>query len=320
MYYKGLLCYNELRETGGGVMQTKHFKYIQEIAQWGSITKAAEKLWISQQALSRILDHMEQELGFRIFERTNKGVRVTKKGETFLLDIERMLAIMATWEQQREEKYKVQILLQYVLSDLILDETFYHAVNDEDNLELEWEVLHPPEIVHRITTGERSWGIFVASPQSEIYPKLKRAATSPKMSLAVISSAEHAQMHVLLHRDDPLAKKEKLTLSDLQDREFAINKGILMTETPKKLSSSTTVGTKILPQTVHPVDYVIRNERAFTCLPGFIAKNNVHVRKGIVVVKQLEEILDEGLCCYLLYRTDQVVDMQEVVNRLQAIF
>ena len=44
-------------------MQTKHFKYIQEIAQCGSITKAAEKLWLSQQALSRIVDHMEREIG-----------------------------------------------------------------------------------------------------------------------------------------------------------------------------------------------------------------------------------------------------------------
>ena len=320
MYYKGLLCYNELRGTGGGVMQTKHFKYIQEIAQWGSITKAAEKLWISQQALSRILDHMEQELGFRIFERTNKGVRVTNKGEKFITDIERMMAIMATWEQQREEKYKVRILLQYVLSDLILDEAFYRALNPAENIELDWEVLYPPEIVKRIVAGDQGWGIFMASPQSEIYPKLKRMASSPDIKLEMLGTEETVKMHVLVCRDDELAQKEKIELIDLQNKEFAINKGFLTSQTSQKLSSATNAGTQVLPQVVHPIDYIIRNKNAFTCLPGFMAKNNVHVKKGAVVAKQLAETLEEGLCCYLLYRTEQLVDMREVVKRVQSIF
>lgn len=300
-------------------MQTKHFKYIQEIVQCGSITKAAEKLWLSQQALSRIVDHMERELGFKIFERTNKGVRVTNKGEKFLTDIERMMAIMATWEQQREEKYKVRVLLQYVLSDLILDETFCSALTPAENIELEWEVLYPPEILKNIAAGNHGWGIFMASPQSEIYPKLKRMTASPEIKLEILGSEEVAEMYILVCHDDELAQKEKIELTDLTNKEFAINRVFLTSETSQRLSRATNAGTQVLPQVVHPIDYIIRNKNAFTCLPGFLAKNNVHVKKGAVVARRLAETLDEGLCCYLLYRTEQLVDMREIVKRVQSI-
>ena len=55
-----------------------------EIERTRSVSQAAENLFIGQPNLSRILHEMEANLGFKIFERTSKGVRSTERGAIFL--------------------------------------------------------------------------------------------------------------------------------------------------------------------------------------------------------------------------------------------
>ena len=61
-------------------MNTQHLQYIIEIERTRSISQAAENLFIGQPNLSRILHDVEQMLGFRIFERSTRGVRPTTRG------------------------------------------------------------------------------------------------------------------------------------------------------------------------------------------------------------------------------------------------
>ena len=55
-------------------MNTQHLQYVVEIERMRSISQAAENLFIGQPNLSRILHDMEDTLGFKIFERTSRGV------------------------------------------------------------------------------------------------------------------------------------------------------------------------------------------------------------------------------------------------------
>lgn len=54
------------------------------VAETGSITKAAAALSLTQPAVSQHIQQLEKELGVRIFDRTNTGIRVTKEGEIVL--------------------------------------------------------------------------------------------------------------------------------------------------------------------------------------------------------------------------------------------
>ena len=65
-------------------MNTQHLQYLIEIERTRSVSQAAENLFIGQPNLSRILHEMEANLGFKIFERTSKGVRSTERGAIFL--------------------------------------------------------------------------------------------------------------------------------------------------------------------------------------------------------------------------------------------
>ena len=50
----------------------------------GTITEAAEKLYISQPSLTNAIHELEKEMNIEIFTRTNKGIIVSKDGEDFL--------------------------------------------------------------------------------------------------------------------------------------------------------------------------------------------------------------------------------------------
>ena len=75
-------------------MNTQHLQYIIEIERTRSISQAAENLFLGQPNLSRILHDLEESLGFRIFERTSRGVRPTERGARFLKHARNMLREM----------------------------------------------------------------------------------------------------------------------------------------------------------------------------------------------------------------------------------
>ena len=55
-------------------LNTLHFKYAIEVERTGSITQAAENLFMGQPNLSKAIMELEETLGFQIFQRTPKGV------------------------------------------------------------------------------------------------------------------------------------------------------------------------------------------------------------------------------------------------------
>ena len=65
-------------------MNLQHIKYAVEVQKTGSITQAAENLYMGQPNLSKAIRELEKSLGIVIFKRTSKGVLPTAQGEEFL--------------------------------------------------------------------------------------------------------------------------------------------------------------------------------------------------------------------------------------------
>ena len=65
-------------------MTLQQLKYAVTVSECGTISAAAEKLFISQPSLTTAIRDLEQELGITIFSRTNRGVIVSREGEEFL--------------------------------------------------------------------------------------------------------------------------------------------------------------------------------------------------------------------------------------------
>ena len=63
------------------------------IAESGSMTRAATRLFLTQSAISMQIKRLETSLGFSLFERTSQGMSPTNEGEQLLQFARRMLAL-----------------------------------------------------------------------------------------------------------------------------------------------------------------------------------------------------------------------------------
>ena len=65
-------------------MKSREYEYIQTIANELNITRASERLFVSQPALSRFLKNVEKDLGTLLFERIGKKMVLTPAGKVYV--------------------------------------------------------------------------------------------------------------------------------------------------------------------------------------------------------------------------------------------
>ena len=80
-------------------MQLNQFRFLIAVDKYGSISKAAQELYISQSTISLSLINLEEELGFVLLNRSKRGVTLTPEGEEVL---KRALTIQQALESLRE--------------------------------------------------------------------------------------------------------------------------------------------------------------------------------------------------------------------------
>lgn len=83
-------------------MTLQQLKYVTTVAETETITEAAKRFFISQPSLTKAIHELEKEMTVQIFNRTNKGISLTKEGEDFLGYARQVLEQAAILE----DKYK----------------------------------------------------------------------------------------------------------------------------------------------------------------------------------------------------------------------
>jgi DNA-binding transcriptional LysR family regulator len=84
-------------------MNERQQRYLLTIAEEGSISKAAKKLYISQPSLSQILINTEKRLGVKLFNRSTSSLTLTYAGEKYMEGLREIRQIKRRLEQQFQE-------------------------------------------------------------------------------------------------------------------------------------------------------------------------------------------------------------------------
>jgi DNA-binding transcriptional LysR family regulator len=97
-------------------MNVNHLKYFQEVCRYGNITKASEAIHISQPTVTSAIKDLENELGFKLFDRVNRRISLTQKGvqfrdmlETMMLSFDNFCKASIDLGQNKTEKLKIGI-------------------------------------------------------------------------------------------------------------------------------------------------------------------------------------------------------------------
>ncbi|AEG50845.1 transcriptional regulator, LysR family [Sphingobium chlorophenolicum L-1] len=73
-------------------LHTRHLRYFLTIAETGSFTRAADKLGVSQPALSQRIQSLEKQLGFKLFLRSGRNVVVSSAGAALIEPVRGLVA------------------------------------------------------------------------------------------------------------------------------------------------------------------------------------------------------------------------------------
>ena len=108
------------------------YRVFYTVAKSGSLTKAAEELYISQPAVSRSIKQLETQLGVSLFTRTHRGMKLSAQGGKLIFgEVEQALNLLEEAENRLEEVKKSatgvlrigasDTIFEYFLADKIVD-------------------------------------------------------------------------------------------------------------------------------------------------------------------------------------------------------
>jgi len=86
-------------------MNLRQLKIVEAVSRNFNLTAAAEVLHMSQPAASLQLRHLEEEFGFKFFERNNHGMELTEQGREFLDAIRPVLQSIERIEAKFKRRY-----------------------------------------------------------------------------------------------------------------------------------------------------------------------------------------------------------------------
>lgn len=184
--------------------------YVLEVAGHGSISKAAENLYVSQPALSLQIKRLEQELGCELFDRRPQGVRLTVAGELFCQDAQ---VAAKAWKQLQERAKQINAATRRELRIGLGPRALASGIFNQ--VALFFDQYPETEVTYLTDMGDQ---IIAALEDKRIDLAFDRIP--PKevgLTLEHIAAFELFQERqcVLLSREDPRADLPEIALTDL---------------------------------------------------------------------------------------------------------
>ena len=201
-------------------MTLQQLAYLVAVAECGSITDAAERLFISQPSLSAAIHNLEKEMGVTAFVRSNKGVAVTREGEE-LLSFARMLLEQADIMQEhfgagrrRDPRFCVSCQHYSFAVNAFVDVVQQY---DADRYSFILRETQTGEIIDDVSSGRSELGLlYLCESNESVLSKLLR-----KNEL-VFEELFTAEPHVFISRDHPLAARARITLDELRPYPYLV--------------------------------------------------------------------------------------------------
>ncbi len=196
-------------------MNTLHFSYAVEVERCGSITQAAENLYMAQPNLSKAIKELEDTMGFAIFSRTSRGVVPTARGREFLAYAREILSQLRAMEALSGSRDgDVQRMQLCIPRTGYIAESFSRFVDTLDKAQRMDIRICESSAMHAITdvaNGQFSLGVICYPQQQESYfldfirEKSLKARELASYHARLLFSCRH-----------PLAQRPEIVSEDLQ--------------------------------------------------------------------------------------------------------
>ena len=196
-------------------MTLQQLKYVTTIANIGSISEAAKRLFVSQPSLTKAIKELEKELGITIFDRTNKGITVSKEGERFLGYARQVLEQAALLEEQYKSqsggKKQFSVSTQhYSFAVNAFVELLKGAGIDQYDVSLRETQTY--EIIDDVAHMKSEIGLLYYNDFNR--PVLEKLIHTNELTFTELFTAHP---HIFIGKTHPLAHKEVVSMDELEE-------------------------------------------------------------------------------------------------------
>lgn len=199
---------------GAVILNIEHLRYVLEVDRAGSISQAAENLYMKQPNLSKAIKELETALNITIFVRTSKGARLTAKGREFLHYAQSILQQYEEMEALgRDNDSNVQSLRVSVpRASYIVDAftTFLNQLNMEKPIQIDFSETNALRAIRHVAGGQSRLGIIRCKTQY-----LNYFSSLLEENGLTCQSLLESEYLILLAHTHPLRKKEILDIQEL---------------------------------------------------------------------------------------------------------
>ncbi|EOS72329.1 hypothetical protein C817_05585 [Dorea sp. 5-2] len=196
-------------------MTLTQLQYAITIAGAGSMNEAARALFLSQPSLSSAMKELEEEIGVRLFLRTNRGIALTPEGEEFIgyarQVVEQYSLMESRYIKKEKIKKKFSVSMQHYTFAV---KAFIEMVKQFGMDEYEFAVYETKtyEVIENVKDFKSELGILYLNAFNE--KVLKKIFSEYNLEFHEILKCG---IYVYMWKGHPLAKRKEVTLDELDE-------------------------------------------------------------------------------------------------------
>ena len=297
-------------------MTLQQLKYVIEVADKGSITEAAQSLFISQPSLSSAIRDLETETATKLFLRNSRGIVITQEGAEFLGYARQVVQQAALIEDKyiarQAVKQRFSVSTQHYS---FTSSAFVELVRAQGGEAYEFILREGKtyDTINDVKTLRSEMGvIYMSSFNEAVISKMLREAN------LVFSELFSARPHIFIGRNNPLAGRESVTLHDLEQlpcityeqgdqNAFYFSEEILSTLNHDKSIKVTDKGT-IINLMIGTDGYTISSG----ICPSYLSGDDI-----ISIPLEVEEIIRIGVITHRDYKPTRLGEMYlDILHRV----
>ncbi|WP_102226614.1 LysR family transcriptional regulator [Acidimangrovimonas sediminis] len=246
---------------GPEALTLRQFRYFLQVAETGSVSRAAGEVGISQSAITAAIQALEEELGSKLFLRHQKGMRLTSEGHRMLRHARFILGAVADARaavRERPEEIEgtlnigvTRLVAGYYLADVL--SRFQHIFRKVRIRVVEDERSY---LEHLLVGGELDIGLMIVSNLAD-----RQALQSEIL--------QRSTWRVWLPAQHPLLARSVLEFDEFRERPFVMLATDELADTAARLTSEGTFRPPIVMKTnsVEAVRSFVGNGLGLALLP-----------------------------------------------------
>ena len=182
-----------------------------KVYELGNYTRAAEKLSLTQPAVSQHIKQLERELNVTIFDRTGSKIRPTPEGKLVIQYAERVVSLYETLQQalvdHRHTIDRLRVGITHTSESNIVSEVLAKYTEQNDNMKITIQT----DTISNLYEMLRTYKIDIAVVEGAVSDPAMRSILLDTDSLVLAVSNEH-----------PLAKKESVSVEALRSERMIL--------------------------------------------------------------------------------------------------